>query len=1355
MALGNPTIATAAIGLVPTITGIKGNIGSQLAGASVMGETDRAGRSIGSKLGSAITSTLKTGLKVGGVVTGAIAGLTLKGGINRALGIEDAQAMMRGLGHDTETVDTIMGNALASVEGTAFGLDAAATSAAGAVAAGIQPGEQLEQTMKTVANVAAGAKAPMEEIGSIFNTVAAVGTAYTGDINMIAQRGIPIWQSLSDTLGVSQEEVKKMASEGKIDFETFEKAARDASGGVATAMGDTTRGSIANMLTSFSKLGADVVTRFMPMVKAGATGIQSVVQAVTAKLGPILDHLFAGFTPAATAGVEGFFAGIVSWIEKIDPQVIIGFLTRVGEIGRTVFGELKYGITAFGAAWRYNDGEVTSSGFPGFMERAGYMVRQLWDSIRELDFSSFSGFMDSLGAVDLSGAAGSLSGIGTGLASVGSAAPGVLSIALQGLGSAMQFLADHADTVVKLLPYIVAGFAAYKLATQGLTAAVTAQRAADLATLPVQIARNVTSFAAAVARNRATMAEIRQTAATNTNTVATQRATIAERARTIATKIGAAASKAAAVATRLLGAAIRFATGPIGLIITGITLLVAGLVWFFTQTETGKAIFEAAWTAIKNAALAVVDWFMTTAVPLLKSAWDGIAAGALWLYNSAILPAWNGIKTAIQVVGDWITGTLWPAIQTAWNAIGAAALWLYQSVILPAWNGIKLAIAVVVTAVLIYIDLMKFYFQNVIAPVALWLWRNVITPAWNGIKAAIGAVVGWIVNTAWPLIKSAWDAIAGAARWLYQSVIIPVWNAIKAAINAVVQWLVNTAWPVVKKVIDWYAAGFKWLYNSVILPVWNAIKGAIDAVVQWFQNTAWPLVNKVIGWLKLAFEGFKISVKWIWDQVKNAINAVVGWFRDTAWPAVKNVIDRLKDGFNTMKDAIKRAWDFVKDKAIKPVADWLSNTIKPKIDEITGNIKDAFDTMREGIKKAWDGIKEAAKTPIRFVIEDVYMATLRETFNGVADKLSLPDKWRLPARYVKFASGGVMPGYTPGRDVHQFYSPTGGRLDLSGGEAIMRPEWTRAVGGPAAVAEMNRKARRGEAFKDGGVWGALKGIGGDAWDWLTDQASTIAEAVTDPFGVLTNLAGKVAELIPGDGLFAEVGKKVTTNAGTMLGDWLKGQLAPVSTDAGPAPAVAGRAGGSLRLAGQLAAANGLSFTSGYRPGARTRRTGSVSYHALGRAHDYAAPMTADGKRRMMAFFNAMHPYKPTELLYSPAGNRQWRRWGAQAQTSGSTYRGHFNHVHVAFKDGGIMPSLYDQGGEIPPGLSVIANKTRRPEKVLPPRESEALTRIASDGGGGQHFHYSPQQLDLDDQIERRTRREFESMVHAAREVMSA
>lgn len=82
-----------------------------------------------------------------------------------------------------------------------------------------------------------------------------------------------------------------------------------------------------------------------------------------------------------------------------------------------------------------------------------------------------------------------------------------------------------------------------------------------------------------------------------------------------------------------------------------------------------------------------------------------------------------------------------------------------------------------------------------------------------------------------------------------------------------------------------------------------------------------------------------------------------------------------------------------------------------------------------------------------------------------------------------YASGGVLPGFTPGVDVHQFYSPTAGWLGLSGGESIMVPEWTAMQGGPAAVERMNRAARAGrsssarggQAFADGGVFGSARG----------------------------------------------------------------------------------------------------------------------------------------------------------------------------------------------------------------------------------------------------------------------------------------
>ena len=703
------------------------------------------------------------------------------------------------------------------------------------------------------------------------------------------------------------------------------------------------------------------------------------------------------------------------------------------------------------------------------------------------------------------------------------------------------------------------------------------------------------------------------------------------------------------------------AMNPIGLIVLAIIGLAAAFVVAYKHSETFRNVVNGVWASIKAAAGAVAAWFMNYVWPVLQAVWAGIAAGALWLYNSAILPAWNGIKVAIGAVASWVMGTLVPWFQSAWQAIASSALWLYNNVITPVWNGIKLAIAIAVTAISLYIDLLKWYFTKVIAPVAMWLWNNVMKPVWNGIKAAIGAVVDWFKNTAWPIFSN---------------------------------------------VINWLRTKFEQFKLGLSI-IWNAIKNnVINPVVTWFKNTAWPLISGVIDKLKAGFQSMKDRLKVIWDAVRNnVINPVVSWFKDTAWPLISGVIEKLKAGFQSMKDRLKTIWDGVKNNVIAPVANWLSDTLQPKIEGVTDNIKKAFEVMKDGVKKAWDGIKSAARVPAKFVVEDVYDKTIKETFNGVAEKLGLDT--RLPNAKIGFASGGVLPGYTPGRDVHQFFSPTGGRLDLSGGEAIMRPEFTRAVGGAAGVAELNRRARRGEAFAGGGVWGKIKGVSGDAWDWLTDKASTIAEALADPLGVLTKLASKAMDLVPGGGMVRELVQKAGTNAATQGGQWLKDRLFGSEVDAGLVPS--GGAGGSLGAAETLATSMGLRVTSRGRRGARTAQSGMVSLHALGRALDVAGSPS-----QMMAYFNAADArWSPAELLYSPAGSRNKHRSGRRYANTGATLRNHYSHVHIGFADGGVFgkPFLHDQGGWHNPGeLSV--NQTRRPEAVLTDSQWRTMSSLA-------------------------------------------
>ena len=135
---------------------------------------------------------------------------------------------------------------------------------------------------------------------------------------------------------------------------------------------------------------------------------------------------------------------------------------------------------------------------------------------------------------------------------------------------------------------------------------------------------------------------------------------------------------------------------------------------------------------------------------------------------------------------------------------------------------------------------------------------------------------------------------------------------------------------------------------------------------------------------------------------------------------------------------------------------------------------DASNRNMRGIRDGMDGQMKAARPELggnlnRLIdVLTSFTSSVNKAFGDVGVKLDAPKK-------VSFATGGVLPGYTPGRDVHEFYSPTAGYLNLSGGEAIMRPEFVRAVGGRQGIDELNKQASGGhlqretDHFATGGV----------------------------------------------------------------------------------------------------------------------------------------------------------------------------------------------------------------------------------------------------------------------------------------------
>ena len=215
-------------------------------------------------------------------ISSAIGGMVISGGIDRALNLENAKAKMSTFTKSTEQLDEIMNNVSDAVDGTAFSMDSAATVAAGLFAAGIKEGDEMTNSLKLVGDAAQVSGRSMEEIGSIFNKVAANGKLSGEELNQLSDSGIPVLQMLADSTGKSTEEVRELVSAGKIGFAEFSEAMEQGLGGAAQKSGETFTSSLTNLKSSMSRIGAEIMTPLLegitPVMNTAKDMIKSMVK---------------------------------------------------------------------------------------------------------------------------------------------------------------------------------------------------------------------------------------------------------------------------------------------------------------------------------------------------------------------------------------------------------------------------------------------------------------------------------------------------------------------------------------------------------------------------------------------------------------------------------------------------------------------------------------------------------------------------------------------------------------------------------------------------------------------------------------------------------------------------------------------------------------------------------------------------------------------------------------------------------------------------------------------------------------------------------------------------------------------
>ncbi|MFB4471829.1 tape measure protein [Oceanobacillus caeni] len=284
----------------------------------------------------------------------ALSGIALVKGFDRLTGIDNAQAKLKGLGHDAESVETIMSSALEAVKGTAHGMDEAATTAASAVAAGIKPGKELTRYLSLTGDAAAIAGASMSEMGSIINQVQTSQVAYTDNLNQLSDRGIPIYQWLGKEAGVAASEVKNMASEGKISSEMFLNAIEKNIGGAAQKMGaESFTAGISNMWAAVGRLGASFLdaggkgggffSQMKPLIGDLTSNIDSMGD-VAERWGVKFGEMFAGLVDKIKS-IKASYDELSPTIQNIIKKVaIVGSVIAVAMGPVLTFGSLFLGL---------------------------------------------------------------------------------------------------------------------------------------------------------------------------------------------------------------------------------------------------------------------------------------------------------------------------------------------------------------------------------------------------------------------------------------------------------------------------------------------------------------------------------------------------------------------------------------------------------------------------------------------------------------------------------------------------------------------------------------------------------------------------------------------------------------------------------------------------------------------------------------------------------------------------------------------------------------------------------------------------------------------------------------------------
>jgi tape measure domain-containing protein len=189
-------------------------------------QATQADKRIGSSLagvGSAFTKVGGLALKFAGVL-GLVASAASSGfGIKLAADAEATEVAFTTMLQSGEKAKKLLEDLNKFAADTPFQFPELSSAAKNLAAFGITA-ENIIPTLGRIGDIASGVGAPLGELAEIYGKMRIQQTLYAEDLNQLTGRGIPVIQEFAKQFGVTESQVKKLASEGKISFKNLEEA---------------------------------------------------------------------------------------------------------------------------------------------------------------------------------------------------------------------------------------------------------------------------------------------------------------------------------------------------------------------------------------------------------------------------------------------------------------------------------------------------------------------------------------------------------------------------------------------------------------------------------------------------------------------------------------------------------------------------------------------------------------------------------------------------------------------------------------------------------------------------------------------------------------------------------------------------------------------------------------------------------------------------------------------------------------------------------------------------------------------------------------------------------------------------